>query len=185
MRIIAGTAKGRRIQAPKGELTRPTLDRVKESLFSILQFSLPGAAVLDLYAGSGNLGLEALSRGAKSAAFNDHSRQCCALIRENIKTLGFSARAEVLQLDALAAIHHLAGRQLLFDIAFLDPPYRQGADEALTLLFQENLMREGGVAVAEHDWDAPPQPDCAFATLKDRRRYGGTGLSFFERTTLI
>ncbi|HWR23498.1 MAG TPA: 16S rRNA (guanine(966)-N(2))-methyltransferase RsmD [Feifaniaceae bacterium] len=181
MRIIAGSARGRQIFAPKGQATRPTLDRVKESLFGILQFSLPGARVLDLYAGSGSLGLEALSRGAGYAVFNDHSRECCGIIRKNIDLLGFSDRAAVTQYEALSALERLKGTEP-FSIVFLDPPYRAGAQQALTSLFANGLVAEGGQAVVEHAWKEPPIPPEG-CTCVDTRKYGDTGLSFFAART--
>ena len=179
MRIIAGSAKGRPILAPKGDLTRPTLDRVKESLFNILQFSVAGARVLDLYAGSGNLGLEALSRGAAHAVFNDADRQCAQLIRQNIERLGFSQSATVLQSDALQAISRLTGT-LPFDIVFLDPPYLAGAQAALTALFTNGLISPNGIVTVEHDWNNPPTETAGLFRQIDRRKYGSTGISFFQ-----
>lgn len=185
MRIIAGCAKGRPILAPKGISTRPTLDRVKESLFSILQFSIPGARVLDLYAGSGNLGLEALSRGASFAVFNDRSRECAQLIHKNVETLGFQAQSQILQLDALDAIRRLQSGKA-FQLAFLDPPYQEAAAPALQSLFEAELIADGGTAIVEHDWTSPPElPDSTFRLLhlSDRRRYRDTGISFYERNS--
>lgn len=182
MRIIAGSARGRQIIAPKGQATRPTLDRVKESLFGILQFSLPGSRVLDLYAGSGNLGLEALSRGASYAVFNDHSRECCEIIRKNIDGLGFSAQAFVMQSEALSALERLNGIEP-FDVVFLDPPYRAGAQQALTALFMKGLIANGGQVVVEHAWEEPPAAIEALFSCVDTRKYGDTGLSFFMAHT--
>ena len=178
MRIIAGSARGRQILAPKGQATRPTLDRVKESLFGILQFSLMDARVLDLYAGSGNLGLEALSRGAGYAVFNDHSRDCCEIIKKNIETLGFSDRALVLQTEALLAIERLTGGAP-FDLVFLDPPYRAGAQQALEALFSKGLIAERGQVIVEHALKEPPTPVAGLFACMDTRKYGDTGLSFF------
>ena len=182
MRIIAGSARGRQIFAPKGQLTRPTLDRVKESLFGILQFSLPNARVLDLFAGSGNLGLEALSRGSSYAVFNDHSRECCEIIRKNIDVLGFSSRAVVMQFEALSALERLTGKDP-FDIVFLDPPYRAGAQQALEALFSKGLIAKGGSAVVEHALKEPPEAVEGLFSCVDTRKYGDTGLSFFVAHT--
>ncbi|MEL7603293.1 MAG: 16S rRNA (guanine(966)-N(2))-methyltransferase RsmD [Bacillota bacterium] len=178
MRIIAGTAKGREILTPKGRNTRPTLGRVKESLFGILQFSLDGARVLDLYAGSGSLGLEALSRGAAFAVFNDMDRGCCELISKNIDSLGFTGQASVMQMDALSAIARLAGGQA-FDIAFLDPPYRMGAQQAIEELFRAGLVAPGGRVIVEHAWEDAPHTLGEQMICADVRKYGDTGLSFF------
>lgn len=178
MRIIAGSARGRQIAAPSGLATRPTLDRVRESLFGILQFSLEGARVLDLYAGSGGLGLEALSRGAAYAVFNDRDRACCAIVRKNLETLGFTGRASVLELDALAAIGRLAGQA--FDLIFLDPPYRDGAQQALEALFGRGLVAQGGRAIVEHAWKEPPRETPGLFVCECSRKYGDTGLSLFS-----
>ncbi len=178
MRIIAGAARGRPILAPKGRNTRPTLDRVKEALFGILQFSIPGARVLDLYAGSGNLGLEALSRGAAYAVFNDSDHGCCDIIRRNLDTLGFSDRAAVMQADALAAVNRLSGGQA-FNLVFLDPPYRLGAQQAMEALFRAGLIGAGGQVIVEHAWEEPPHAVEPLMEHADTRKYGDTGLSFF------
>lgn len=178
MRIIAGMARGRQILTPQGRNTRPTLGRVKESLFGILQFSLEGARVLDLYAGSGSLGFEALSRGAAFAVFNDMDRGCCELIRKNISSLGFTEQASVMQMDARSAITRLAGGQA-FDIAFLDPPYCVGAQQALEDLFRTGLIAPGGRVVAEHAWEDAPHAVGEWMICADVRKYGDSGLSFF------
>jgi 16S rRNA (guanine(966)-N(2))-methyltransferase RsmD len=154
------------------------LDRVKESLFNILQTHIAGARVLDLYAGSGNLGLEALSRGADFALFNDHERICVALIKKNLKTLGFENRARVMGLDALRAVESLVC-ELPFDIVFVDPPYKESALSALSALFENGLVAKGGRVVIEHAWALPPDPAPAEAYCTGRRKFGDTGLSFF------
>lgn len=180
MRIIAGTAKGRPLLAPKGMDTRPTLARVKEALFGILQFQIPGARVLDLYAGSGSLGLEALSRGAQYVVFSDVSRDCCQIIKKNLQAFGFSQRADVLNMDAASALARLDAP---FDIALLDPPYTCGAQALLDLLFENGHMRSGGVAVVEHAWAHPPQERPGLYTRVKCKKYSDTGLSFFEAAT--
>ncbi len=175
MRIIAGSARGRPLLSPKGLSTRPTLDRVKESLFNILQFQLAGARILDLYAGSGNLGLEALSRGADFVVFNDHSRDCCGIIQKNLQALHFADKAQVLQMDALCAIH---GFCTPFDIVFLDPPYDADPAAVITALFDRQLVKD--VLVLEHAWDKTPLLSAsALFTKTGARKYGDTGLSFF------
>lgn len=179
MRIIGGSCRGRTIRAPKGAATRPTQARVKESLFGILQFRVPSAVVLDLYAGSGNLGLEALSRGAAHAVFNDSSRACCALVKENLRALGLQDRAAVYCGDANTTLERLHAAATVFDIAFLDPPYKAGAQAALQALFSLHLMKKEGVAVVEHMWGEPIETLPDGVALLDRRKYGDTGLSFY------
>ena len=151
MRIIAGSARGRTIEAPKGLSTRPTLDRVKESLFGIIQFELYGSRVLDLFSGSGNLGLEAVSRGAVWAVLNDSDAGCVGVIRKNVEKLGFGDRVSVTNRDYAAQLAALKGGEP-FDIVFLDPPYQAGlAEKAVELVFQYGLLAQGGKIVVEHD----------------------------------
>ena len=124
MRIIAGTARGRKIEAPEGKNTRPTLDRVRENLFNILQMKIRGSRVLDLFAGSGALSIEALSRGAESATLVDSDRNANRIQKKNLESLGFAGQAEVMLRDWKQAAAELIrdGRQ--YDLVFLDPPYR-------------------------------------------------------------
>lgn len=179
MRIIAGSCKGRSILAPKGMDTRPTLDRVKESLFGIIQFQIYGKTVLDLFAGSGNLGLEALSRGASFAMFNDMSREAVKVIRTNIEKLGFEEKTAVVSMDYAQAIRMVASRR--FDIVFLDPPYRAGLMEgALCALSDSTVLSENAIVIAEHDAHIPPEKSGKLE-LYDRRIYRDTALSFFRR----
>lgn len=149
MRVITGSARGRRLIALEGDDVRPTTDKVKEALFSIIQFEIEGRKVLDLFAGSGQLGIEALSRGAKNAVFVDASRRSIDIIKMNIENTGFSKSAVVLHIDALS---FAAMRAEKYDIAFLDPPYRTGLlQKALPLTAQ--LMNDGGVIMCEAPFD--------------------------------
>ena len=166
MRVIAGTYGGRVLKAPKGDGTRPTSDRVREALFSILGDRVQDARVLDLFAGSGALGLEALSRGAQGVTFVDDDRAAIAAIKANLAAL--DAQAEVRQTDAL---RFLDGA-LQYDLVFLDPPYRLA--ERLAAPLSEALpavLAPGAVAVAESDRRAPLALDLP---LNDERRYGDT-----------
>ncbi|HWQ59345.1 MAG TPA: 16S rRNA (guanine(966)-N(2))-methyltransferase RsmD, partial [Clostridia bacterium] len=126
MRIIAGEKRGTVIRAPKGANTRPTLDRVRESLFGILQHEIPDASVLDLFAGSGALGLEAVSRGARFALLNDASREARLVIEANVKKLGFGDKTSLFCLDYAAALKRAAAAGWKFGVVFLDPPYGGG-----------------------------------------------------------
>jgi 16S rRNA (guanine966-N2)-methyltransferase len=181
VRIIAGSCRGRTILAPKGLDTRPTLDRVKESLFGIIQFQLYGKRVLDLFAGSGSLGLEALSRGASYAVFNDNSREAVKIIKANVEKLGFADKSAVLSLDYKQAVRSAAACGKGFDIVFLDPPYRAGVMEgALNELCIKGVLNSGAMVVAEHDAHIPPV-DTGTLELYDRRIYRDTALSFFRR----
>ncbi len=179
MRIIAGTARGRQIQAPKGRDTRPTLDRVKEAMFSMIQFRIPDSTVLDLFAGSGNLGLEALSRGARYAVLNDHSRTCCELIRQNAALLRMTDRTQVMQMDFLQALTYLAQAGQKFDLVFLDPPYAQGPQIAAEKIADMGLLVPQGLIVAEHAWDRPPEAGSGLNVVNDRK-YGDVGVCLLE-----
>ncbi len=145
MRVITGTARGRRLLTLEGNDVRPTTDRVKEALFSIVQFELEGRRVLDLFAGSGQLGIEALSRGADSCVFVDGSKQAIEVVKQNLAATGLARKASVLHGDAL---RYLQTSRDCFDLAFLDPPYGTGLlQRALALL--PRLMRKTGVIICE------------------------------------
>lgn len=147
MRVITGKAKGISLATPDGLLTRPTADRVKEALFSIIQFELPGAKVLDLFGGTGQLGIEALSRGASSAVFVDDREDACKLIRENLRRTNLTADARVVRSDYLA---YLKRCQDQFDIIILDPPYAEVfLENALKMITEIDILQSGGIIVAE------------------------------------
>ncbi len=155
MRIISGEARGRKLKEPKGTDTRPTTDKVKEGLFNIIQFELEGRRVLDLYAGTGQLGLEALSRGAERCTFVDQRREGAALVRENVKLCRYEDRSTVVQGEALS---FLSACREKFDVVFLDPPYASGLlEKSLEMLTQFDILREHGIIVCESgtDWSAP------------------------------
>ena len=181
VRIISGTARGRKIETREGLETRPTLDRVKEAVFGSIQFLVPYAEVLDLFSGSGNLGLEACSRGAKLAVLNDRDAQCAAIIRKNAETLGFSDRVRVLNLDYAAAIDRLSREGASFDLAFLDPPYREGiSEDAVRMLFERGLIRQDGLVVLEHAADLAPQPIEGVYRIRRSKKFGRCGYSLIE-----
>ena len=182
MRIIAGSARGRRIEAPEGLDTRPTLDRVKEALFGSIQFDLPGSLVLDLFSGSGNQGFEAVSRGAAHAFLNDASPVCAALIRRNAASVGLSGSVTVTQLDYRAAIDRYAQEGRRFHIAFLDAPYESGlAQDAAERLFRTGRMAENGFIVLEHSTALPPRAAEGLMRIRRTRNYGACGYTIFER----
>ena len=147
MRVISGSARGITLAAPDGMLTRPTSDRVKEALFSIVQFDLPGTRVLDLFGGTGQLGIEALSRGAASAVFVDFREEACRLIRENLRKTRLESEATVVRCDYL---QYLKGCHEQFDIVILDPPYAEVfLENALKMLVEIDILQSGGIIVAE------------------------------------
>jgi 16S rRNA (guanine(966)-N(2))-methyltransferase RsmD len=170
MRVIAGTYGGRSLKAPPGFVTRPTSDRVREALFSILGARVEGARVLDLFAGSGALGIEALSRGAESAVFVDDAPAAIKAIRANLDAL--RAGAEIRRSDALRYLGAAPAGGAQYDLVFLDPPYRH-ADRLASRLSEAlpAVLAPGAVAVAESDRRAPLALDLP---LHDERRYGDT-----------
>jgi 16S rRNA (guanine966-N2)-methyltransferase len=167
--IIGGEFKNRRLKTPVGDKVRPTASRVREAWFSILQRSLRGARVLDLYAGSGALGLEALSRGAVRADFVEVHRHSLAALKANIKTLKVESRATIHRLDALKYALQLQSGQ--YDIAFADPPYANANDQTARLVAMFRLVPFARVFSIEHAADAPIPGD-------DTRRYGDTAVTF-------
>lgn len=176
MRIIAGEWRGRRLETREGMDVRPTPERVKEALFNILQFQLEGRRVLDLFAGSGQLGLEALSRGAAEAVFVDESRESAAVVKRNIASLKAEAKTRLYQTDFAA---FLMRRQEPFDIVFLDPPYRSGKLEA-ALPLAAAITNPGGTIIAEHPTDEE-LPDEAGDFRKGKSyRYGKIYLTVYR-----
>lgn len=181
MRIIAGTLKGRTFDTPKGMDTRPTLDRVKEALFGMIQFEIFGRNVLDLFSGSGNLGLEAMSRGAKYAVFNDSSRECAELIKKNIAALGLAADTSVTSLNYTDALNLYKRQGRSFDIIFLDPPYASGfASEALEKIAALELLSTDGLIVVEHDRQNGLKLPDGIGLVKERS-YGKVVISLLRR----
>ena len=144
MRVITGIARGKRLKEPSNYDIRPTTDKVKESIFNIIQFDIEGRKVLDLFAGTGQLGIECLSRGAKSATFVDQSREAVSIVKENLKSCGFEAR--VVNDDSIAFL----GRGEKFDIILIDPPYATFlAEKALEIINSVDILTEGGIIVCE------------------------------------
>ncbi len=147
MRVISGTAKGVQLKTPDGMLTRPTTDKVKEALFSIIQFDIPGARVLDLFGGTGQLGIEALSRGARSAVAVDNREEACKLIRENYKRAKLDDKAKVVRSDFKAYLKACCEK---FDIIFLDPPYAEKyLEESLDMITEIDILQSSGIIVTE------------------------------------
>jgi 16S rRNA (guanine966-N2)-methyltransferase len=188
MRIIAGTFGGRRIAAPSGPTTRPTSDRVREALFNILGAPPERARVLDLFAGSGALALEAISRGAESAVLVDSSRLAARVARQNAETLGVADRVDVRTGDAVAALRRLRQEAAAprwrgpFTWVFLDPPYRDSAAcaRALSELGAGELLTPDATIAVEHDRRDAPDPEHGFLVKAGGRRYGDTYLTLFR-----
>jgi 16S rRNA (guanine966-N2)-methyltransferase len=182
MRIVAGTARGRPLAGPKPSSVhiRPTADRVRETLFNILGQWLEGLRVLDLYAGTGALGLEAVSRGAARAVLVDQDREALGLCRTNTQALGFGAQVEILALPVARAVEQLGRRAEPFELIFADPPYAARAVEGvLELVAGARLLAPGGQVLVEHDKrESAPEAHAGFQRV-DQRRFGDTLVSFF------
>lgn len=184
MRVIAGTARGLRLTAPAGLQTRPTADRVKEALFSILasRREMVGARILDICAGTGSLGIEALSRGASACSFIELDRHVLALLEKNLVKTGLADRGECLLLEALKGLAALSLRKKLFDIVFLDPPYSSNLyTPVLEALSSLSLVSDGGLLVVECAARSPLAERHEMLYRIDRRVYGDTALEFFAR----
>lgn len=179
MRVITGSARGRRLGELEGMETRPTTDRVKEGMFNILQFDIEGRRVLDLFAGTGQLGIECLSRGAVSAVFVDRRADAVKLIRENLKATDLQDRARVVAGDSMEYLKSLRER---FDIILLDPPYGAGLLEpAIACIVRFDILTPHGIIVAEHPAERtlpPPEPPYR---LHRTYRYGKIGLTVCRR----
>ncbi|MFQ5665523.1 MAG: pantetheine-phosphate adenylyltransferase [Candidatus Binatia bacterium] len=188
MRVIAGTAKGRRLLAGRGRALRPTADKVKGALFSILgsRFTIASAQLLDLFAGSGALGIEALSRGAAAVTFVEQSAAAARVLRDNLKRCRFEPQARVLQVSTRTALAQLARARARFDGVFADPPYgRKLVGATLTGLVAHGLVHPGGWVMIEHHADEPPPRTAGPLHLTQTRRYGKTGLALFVAHTLM
>lgn len=178
MRVITGIARGRKLETLDGLDVRPTTEKVKEAVFSSIQFDIEGRKILDLFAGSGQLGIEALSRGAESAVFVDASPDSVAVVTRNIKAVGFEDKAKIIRKDYFS---FLASDSDQFDIAFLDPPYREGIlEKAATLTASK--MSDYGIIICEHpaDLKLPECLDKGFI-LKKQMKYGKISVSIFRK----
>ena len=179
MRVITGTAGGRKLKSPNGNAVRPTTDHVKQAIFNILQFDMEGRRVLDLFGGTGQMGIEALSRGAREAVFVDSSRTSVSLIRENLKLCGF--RAPVIQSDALNYLQ----RGEKFDIIFVDPPYDAGLYEpVLERINAVDNLYEGGIIICEtRAGERLPEMQAPYGMLRERS-YGNVKICIYTRNAV-
>ncbi|MFL5652437.1 MAG: 16S rRNA (guanine(966)-N(2))-methyltransferase RsmD [Chloroflexota bacterium] len=180
-RVIAGTARGIRLAAP-GPGTRPLGDRVKQTLFAILEPDLPGSNVLDLFAGSGAAGIEALSRGAARATFVERDRGAAAVIAANLERAHVADRARVVRADAIGWLGGAdAVRDAPFQVVVLDPPYAETGLLASALEAVAPLVPPGGRVVAKHFWRDPPPAEVGLLASERERRFGETTLTFYRR----
>jgi 16S rRNA (guanine966-N2)-methyltransferase len=180
MRVIAGTCKGRKLAAPKSKDVRPVLDQVKEAIFNIL-FDVEGCNVLDLFAGSGSVGIEALSRGADHATFVERDAEACRIIRSNLKACDLESSSTVMKMQASAAVDRLSKSGAAFDLIFVDPPYlKDYVNDTLMRVAASAIAMEGSTLVIEHH---PKEPigDIPGLTLTDTRNYGQTLISFMTK----
>lgn len=181
MRVISGTLRGRRLIAPPGMATRPTTDRIRESLFNILAGSIQDRRVLDLFAGTGALGIEAISRGAASAVFVDQARAALAAIRRNIRDLGLDTRTRIIHWDVRKNLNCLASDPQAFDLVFMDPPYETHAvAPALRALISSGAMAPDSRVIIEHSAREPVHHPMGTLALVDQRRFGKTLVSFMK-----
>ena len=179
MRVISGTARGRKLKELQGMETRPTTDKVKESLFNIIQFEIEGRRVLDLFGGTGQMGIEALSRGAAFCSFVDLRKEAAAVIRDNLSHTGLADKAKVTQGDYLA---FLTGCREKFDLIFLDPPYGSGMlEKALAAIAKIDIATENGIIVCESAAEAAlPELPAPYRMGRDYR-YGKIKITLYHR----
>jgi len=179
MRVITGTARGRRLKELEGMETRPTTDRVKEGMFNVLQFDIEGRRVLDLFAGTGQLGIECLSRGAASAVFVDRRGDAVKLIRENLAVTELAEKARVVSGDSLEYLQSVREK---FDVILLDPPYEAGLLEPAILAIEKfDILAPHGIIVAEHPAGKTLPVLAAPYRLHRTYRYGKIGMTLYRR----
>lgn len=179
MRVISGTAKGRKLYAPKTHNIRPALDKVKGAIFNIL-FDVAGKTVLDLFAGTGAVGIEALSRGASHCTFVDLGNEAITIIRKNIELCGFHERAKIFPKPVNVALEYFAKHGAKFDLIFVDPPYLKNlVNPTLIKIASAGILAEEGLIIVEHH---PKEPigDIPGLQKTDERKYGQTRISFLN-----
>ena len=176
MRVITGSARGRKLITPEGLDTRPTTDKVKEAICSSLQFDFPGAVVLDLFAGSGQMAIEALSRGASRAVLTDSDPKAAECIKQHINNCAFSGCNEILRTDAVSYLQRCTAK---FDIAFLDPPYRKDILQQILPLLAEK-MQKNGIIVCEHEPECNLPQTILHFDLQKQKKYGKITVSIYR-----
>lgn len=181
MRVIAGTAGGIHLLTPEGMLTRPTIERVKEAVFSSIQFELPGMRVLDLFAGTGQLGIEALSRGAQRASFVDCRKEAIDLVRENLRRTGMMDRADIFCEDYESFLRKNTSQ---YDLILLDPPYAEKfLENALKMISEIDILAKDGIIITERPVDKQLNDSFVGLTRKKDRRYGTVLITQFRKSS--
>lgn len=184
MRVIAGSARRRNLVCPAGDNTRPTTDRIKETLFNILQTETPDAYFLDLFSGSGGIGIEALSRGSKQCVFVENGREAVNCIKTNLKHTDLSDKAQVMAMDVMQALRRLDQLEKPFDIIFMDPPYRKDYEmKVIPFLLGSSLVQEGTLIIAEVSLDTDISYMEAFACQIERIKDYKTNRHVFLRVS--
>ncbi len=182
MRVISGIAKGTALKTPEGLATRPTADRIKEAMFSIIQFDVPGTKVLDLFGGTGQLGIEALSRGAKSAVFVDAAESACRLIRENLNRSKLQDSAKIVQADYLSFLKTTKEK---YNIIFLDPPYAEVfLENSLKMITEIDILQSNGIIVTERPVEKPLSLEFPGFSRSRDYKYGKTLLTIYRKESL-
>ncbi len=177
MRITGGTSKGRNLKVPAGSKVRPTSDKVKQALFNILGEKVSKSSFLDLFAGAGGIGIEALSRGAERVVFVDDARDSLHVIKKNLELIGFGKRAEII---GAKAEKYLKKASEQFDIVFLDPPYTLEQEPVLNLIAESGMLRPDSIVIAEHFKKQPSPKQAGVLMLTREAVYGDTVLAFYE-----
>ena len=181
MRIIAGSAKGRRLKTLKGLDKRPTADRVKETIFAVLGKKIQGAEALDLYAGTGNLGIEALSRDAGAVLFVDNDAGAKKIIEENLRVTLLQDRAQIWRCDVFRALRRCRASGRMFDVIFADPPYGKGFGIQTFLALGEcGILKQGGIFILEHQISEEVGADSNQLKVFSEKLYGQTAVHFFQ-----
>lgn len=179
LKVVAGSAGGLRLKTIDSDKTKPTLGRVKEPMFSMIEPYLTGATVLDLFAGSGSLGIEALSRGAGKCYFNDNQQNCCKITQDNLIFTGLVNKAKVRKADFSQALLAYKAENVTFDIVFLDPPYGMNYYEVvINTILEYNLLARNGIIVAEHAFDKPLGEVQGLEIVKSKK-YGTVGVTVY------
>ena len=184
MRIISGKAKGTKLYTLQGDNKRPTLDRVKESIFNIIQSQIPEATVLDLFAGSGAIGLEMLSRGAKKAILCDKSKEAIGIIKKNIQKTHMEEKVELYNIDFKECIEKVSKEK--FDIIYIDPPYETNfIEKSLEKIIEKNIIQENGIIILETDDEKRIKKEIEKINVAiiDERKYGRANIIFLSKKT--